>query len=59
MEAKTTKRWSKEDLEYFKNLILKKREETLKPSNGWKPLPLATILAMTIRNGFCLCLSYG
>ncbi len=31
MEAKTTKKaWSKEDLEYFKNLILKKREETLK-----------------------------
>jgi len=31
MEAKTTKKaWGKEDLEYFKNLILKKREETIK-----------------------------
>ncbi len=31
MEANTTKKaWGKEDLEYFKNLILKKREETIK-----------------------------
>ncbi|MBU4444510.1 MAG: TraR/DksA C4-type zinc finger protein [Candidatus Marinimicrobia bacterium] len=31
MEAKTSKKkWSLEDLEYFKNLILKQREESLK-----------------------------
>ena len=31
MEAKTSKKkWSPEDLEYFKNLILKQREESLK-----------------------------
>ncbi len=29
-EKKETKKWSKEDLEYFKNIILKKREETVK-----------------------------
>ncbi len=27
---KTKKAWSKEDLEYFKNLILRKRDETIK-----------------------------